>query len=84
MDYGLAKAQYILVKLLEECPLWLSERNWKEKAIGRKIWYENQPAKIIRINEENELWIEPDGIPVFKALPIGITMIILIMKMDYE
>ncbi|EMN7726839.1 hypothetical protein WB980_000083 [Bacillus cereus] len=67
MDYGLAKAQYILVKLLEECPLWLSERNWKEKAIGRKIWYENQPAKITRINDENELWIEPDGIPLFKA-----------------
>lgn len=56
----------------------------ERKAIGRKIWYENQPAKIIRINEENELWIEPDGIPVFKAPAHWDAMIILIMKMDYE
>lgn len=67
MDYGLAKAQYMLVQLIEECPLWLSERNWKENAIGRKIWYENQPAIITRITSDNELWIEPDGIGKFKA-----------------
>jgi hypothetical protein len=69
MDYGLAKAQHLLVQLLEECPLYLSERTWKEQAIGRKIWYENQPAKITRINNDNELWIEPDGIPCFTAPP---------------
>ncbi|MDA2014178.1 hypothetical protein PDM95_00865 [Bacillus cereus] len=66
MDYGLASAQHILVNLLEG-PLNLSERDWKEQTIGRKIWYENQPARITRINDENELWIEPDGIPCFKA-----------------
>ncbi|MEN2464943.1 hypothetical protein [Ornithinibacillus sp. JPR2-1] len=67
LDYGLAKAQYLLVKLLEECPLWLAERKWKENAIGRKIWYQNQPAKITRINDENELWVVPDGIDRFIA-----------------
>lgn len=69
MDYALAKAQYFLVKLLEECPLWLSSRNWKEEAIGMKIWYEGQPAVIKSINSRNELWIEPDGIDKFKAPP---------------
>lgn len=67
MDYGLAKAQYYLVKLSEECPLNLSDRNWKEEAIGRKIWYENQPAIIKSITHDNELWIAPDGIDSFKA-----------------
>lgn len=67
MDYGLAKAQHILVQLLEECPLWLAERNWKENAIGRKIWYREQPAIITRISSDNELWIVPDGIEKFKA-----------------
>lgn len=66
LEYGLAKAQYVLTQLLEECPLWLAERNWKKNAIGRKVWYKNQPAKIIRILEDNELWIEPDGIDKFK------------------
>jgi len=69
MDYALAKAQHLLVQLLEECPLYLSDRNWKEQAIGRKIWYENQPAIITSITSGNELWIEPDGIPCFKAPP---------------
>lgn len=69
MEYGLAKAQYFLVKLLEECPVWLSERNWKENTIGKKIWYNNQPAIITKINSENELWIEPDGIEKFEAPP---------------
>ncbi|MED3549982.1 hypothetical protein [Cytobacillus praedii] len=68
MDYALAKAQYYLVKLLEECPLYLSERNWKEQAIGRKIWYQNQPAIIKSVNDENELWIVPEGKP-FNAPP---------------
>lgn len=69
MDYGLAKAQHLLVSLLEECPLYLSERTWKEQAIGRKVWYEGQPAKITRITEDNELWIVPDGIEKFVAPP---------------
>lgn len=67
MDYGLAKAQHLLVQLLEECPLYLSERNWEEQAIGRKIWYHGQPAMIKRITSDNELWIVPDGIDEFKA-----------------
>lgn len=67
MDYGLAKAQHLLVQLIEECPLYLSERNWEWQAIGRKIWYENQPAKIVGITQDNELWIEPDGIERFEA-----------------
>lgn len=67
MDYGLAKAQHLLVQLLEECPLWLSERNWKENAIGRKIWYHEQPTIIQSVTSDNELWIIPDGIDCFKA-----------------
>lgn len=68
MSYGLAKAQYMLVRILEECPLGLNERGWEEKAIGRKIWYDNQPAIIARITSNNELWIVPDNDEgVFKA-----------------
>lgn len=67
MDYALAKAQYTLVKLQEECPLYLSERTWKKQAIGSKIWYHEQPAIIASVTSNNELWIEPDGIECFKA-----------------
>ncbi|WCS68137.1 hypothetical protein Goe21_00270 [Bacillus phage vB_BsuM-Goe21] len=67
LDYGLATAQHVLVKLLEDCPLDLHMRNWKEKAIGYKIWYNNQPAKITDITSDNELWIVPDGISKFEA-----------------
>lgn len=70
MDYGLAKAQSLLVDLLESCPLYLAERTWKEQAIGKKIWYDGQPAIIERINDENELWVIPDGIPCFNP-PVG-------------
>lgn len=67
MDYGLAKAQYLLVQLLEECPLYLNERDWREQALGRKIWYHDQPAMIQRITNDNELYIISDGIDEFKA-----------------
>lgn len=67
MDYGLATAQHLIVRLSEDCPLHLNERTWREQAIGNKIWYEGQPAIITRITQDNDLWIEPDGIEKFKA-----------------
>ena len=67
MDHGLAKAQHILVQLQEECPLWLMGRDWKDEAIGRKIWYREQPAIIESVTSNNELCIKPDGIDSFKS-----------------
>ena len=69
MDYALAKAQYNLVQLLESCPLNLNMRNWKEEAIGWKLWYEQQPAIISRITSDNCLMLTPDGIDKF-AKPV--------------
>jgi len=70
MDYGLASAQHILVKLLEDCPLYLNERTWKEQAVGKKIWYDNQPAIIADVTHNNNLYIKPDGIECFEP-PAG-------------
>lgn len=61
MSYGLAKAQYLLVNLFEECALDLSLRDWKERTVGRKIWYNDVPAIITEINHNNELHIVVDG-----------------------
>lgn len=67
MNYALSKAQYFIVKLLEECPLYLNDRNWKEQAVGRKVWYQNQPAIIERVTSKNELWIVPYNIKEFHS-----------------
>lgn len=69
-DYGLAKAQVTLVELLEQCPLDLRQRNWKEEAVGTKIWYRNDPAIIERVTSNNDLWIVPDGIDKF-SVPVS-------------
>lgn len=65
LDYGLAKAQYILVQLLEESPLSLALRNWEKEAVGRKIYYQGEPAIITRITNDLELMVVPDGIEKF-------------------
>lgn len=59
MAYALSKAQYFLVQLLEECPLNISERDWKEQAVGMKIWYDGEPAVIDHVTSMNNLWIIP-------------------------
>jgi hypothetical protein len=63
MHYGIAKAQAYVVELSEH-PIAFHMRKFREEMIGRKIWYENQPAIIERLFEdENEgisLWIVPD------------------------
>ena len=55
MDYALAKAQYFLVRLFEEHPFYFNERNWKEQAIGMKIWYDGEPAVVGGFNSSNEI-----------------------------
>jgi hypothetical protein len=34
----------------EECPLNLFQRDWQEKAVGRKIWYHEKPCVIKHVN----------------------------------
>jgi len=48
MDYGLARAQVVLVQL-QEHPIAFHYRDWQEEVINRKIYYCNQPAIIERI-----------------------------------
>lgn len=43
IDYCLPKAQVILTQL-QEHPIWFSERGWNKKLVGRKVWYNRQPA----------------------------------------
>lgn len=57
MDYCLAKAQYFLVRLMEEIPFYFHERNWQQQAIGMKIWYDNKPAVIGGFSSDNEIRI---------------------------
>lgn len=58
MDYALAKAQYYLVKLQEELPLWISERGWEQQAEGMKIYYYGKPAVIKYVTSSNELMLD--------------------------
>jgi len=39
---------------LESHPISFLHRNWREDVIGRKIWYNNSPAIITRINDFGE------------------------------
>lgn len=57
MAYALSKAQYFLVRMWEESPLYFNERDWKEQAIGEKIWYDGEPAIIGGFSSENEMKI---------------------------
>jgi hypothetical protein len=56
------KLQTALMKAYD-CPLNFTDRNWKEKAIGRKIWYHENPCIIKRISDYEgiELRIEGDN-----------------------
>ena len=60
MDYGLATAQYTLIQLLENCPVEVSMRGYKEKNIGRKIYWREQPAIIDSWSSDHEMIIVPD------------------------
>ncbi len=44
-----------------ECPLNFYDRKWKEKAIGRKIWYHEKPCIIESINDWEEVRLKIVG-----------------------
>ncbi len=50
MEYGLSRAQVLLVEI-QEHPIQFHNRNWREEAINREIYYCNQPAIITEISE---------------------------------
>jgi len=65
-EYALAKAQTLIVEI-EESGWGFFNRNWEKNFIGRKVYYNNQPAKIERICEgQGAMIIVPDGIEAFE------------------
>lgn len=71
MNYGLASAQQIVMRL-QEHPINFWSRKWKEELIGRKIWYNSDPC-IVRsiIEDQGCVMIEPDKtcIQFFRPAP---------------
>jgi len=60
IDYAYIQARKTLYTLQGHA-LNFNERDWKEKAIGKPIYYHEEPALIDRIIEEQGcLWIVPD------------------------
>lgn len=71
MGFGLAKAQSILMHL-QEHPLNFFSRNWKEELIGRKVWYQTDPAIVESIIEDQGcvmLIPDADCVPIFQPSP---------------
>lgn len=62
MGYAVAKAQTMITELTEG-PAEVNQRDWKDKLVGRKVFYREQPAIIEWVSEGNELWIVPDNEP---------------------
>lgn len=56
----------VLIRKLEDHPIFLNEYGWKDKIIGRKVWWRSEPA-IVRsyIDKQACVMLEPDGIENF-------------------
>lgn len=56
----------VLIRRLEEHPIFLSEYGWKDKVVGRKVWWRSEPA-IVRsyIDKQACVMLKPDGIEKF-------------------
>lgn len=67
IEYGLSKAQSVLTSL-QDHPLNFADRDWKNDLLNRKIWYNNSPAVVTSIIEDQGcVIIKPDpnfGIPL--------------------
>lgn len=68
--YSIESAKYMIDKYLEH-PLDLNFYGFKEKMIGRKVWYRSQPAIITKFMYGDDRYngpdivLEPDGIDEF-------------------
>jgi len=71
MIYGLSRAQSVLMQL-QEHPLNFFSRNWKKELIGRKVWYQTDPAIVESIIEDQGCVIlkpDEDCVPIFQPSP---------------
>lgn len=56
----------VLIRKLEDHPIFFNEYGWKEKIIGRKVWWRSEPAIVSSyIDKQACVMIEPDGIKNF-------------------
>lgn len=65
MSYALATAQHYLVRLIENVPVGLSLRTWREELLNYKLYYRGEPAIIKRVENGSSIFIIPDGIEKF-------------------
>lgn len=70
MAYSLPKAQS-LIFYINEGPINFNSINWEKKLVGRKIWYNDEPAIVESLwfdeNEGYHIFIVPDGIEKFSC-----------------
>lgn len=65
-NYAWHKANLLLVTLKEDLPINIYRRDWEKDLIGRKIYFNDEPAVITRYNKF-QVFIEPDGFKYFKC-----------------
>lgn len=71
MEYALPKAQAMIIEL-SEGPINFSEHGWKENLIGRKVFYNGEPAIVDSVLSDLCVMLIPDGFDYFKA-PVWIS-----------
>jgi len=65
IGYALARAR-VYISEFEEHPLNLFEIGYDQKAVGRKVWWRDQPAIVSRfIHGQACVMLKPDGFPIF-------------------
>ena len=70
MEFSLPKAQS-LIFYINEGPINFNSINWEKKLVGRKIWYNDEPAIVESLwfdeTEGYHIFIVPDGIEKFSC-----------------
>lgn len=67
-------AAYSFLQELRNHPVDFHSRNWKEELIGRKIYYDNQPALIERVWSDDyscNIYVVPDKTKIKEFTPQG-------------
>jgi len=68
MNYLLSKLQTKLSEIQEfGLPVSIFERDWEQKIVGSKVWYNDEPGIVKRVAHNLTVFIEPDGIGCFKC-----------------
>lgn len=65
-EYALHKAMTLIVDLQENCPIDFTVANYREVIKGRKVYYRDQLATVVSLNEDLNVTLEACGGELFK------------------